>query len=113
MRIFCIAFILSFLFLQSHAQLSTARIFGDHMVLQRNQDIPVWGWSNKGSKVSASLNGQKISAKADDQGNWKVVFKPMEAGGPYMMTVTSGKSKITYSDIMIGEVWVCSGQSNM
>jgi len=113
MRTLCIALILSFLFLHSHAQLTTARIFGDHMVLQRNQDIPVWGWSANDSKVSVSLNGQKISAKTDAQGNWKVAFKPMEAGGPYVMTVTSGKSKITYSDIMIGEVWLCSGQSNI
>ncbi|HTK18301.1 MAG TPA: sialate O-acetylesterase [Mucilaginibacter sp.] len=113
MRTFCIALMLSFLFLKSQAQLSTARIFGDHMVLQRTQDIPVWGWSAKDSKVSVSLNGQKVSTKTDGQGNWKVAFKPMEAGGPYVMTVTSGKSKITYSDIMIGEVWLCSGQSNM
>jgi sialate O-acetylesterase len=113
MRTFCIGFILSFLFLQGHAQLSTAHIFGDHMVLQRNQDIPVWGWSGKASKISVSLNGQKVSTKSDGRGNWKVAFKPMEAGGPYVMTVTFGKSKITYSDIMIGEVWLCSGQSNM
>jgi len=113
MRTFCIAFILSFLFLQSQAQLSTARIFGDHMVLQRNQDIPVWGWSAKGSKVSVSLDGQKATTKADSYGNWKVAFKPMEAGGPYVMTITSGKSKVTYNDVMIGEVWLCSGQSNM
>ncbi len=113
MRTFCIALILSFLFLQSEAQLSTAHIFCDHMVLQRNQDIPVWGWSNKGSKVSVSMNGQKASTKADGQGNWKAVLKPMEAGGPYVMTVISGKSKIVYNDIMIGEVWLCSGQSNM
>jgi len=113
MRTFCIALILSFLFLQSQAQLNTARIFGDHMVLQRNQDIQVWGWSTKGSKVSISLNGKKVSTKTDDQGNWKVAFKPMEAGGPYAMTVTSGKSKVVYNDIMIGEVWLCSGQSNM
>lgn len=113
MRTFCIALILSFFFLPSQAQLSTAHIFGDHMVLQRNQDIPVWGWSDRGSKVSVSLNGQKVSTKTDAQGNWKIAFKPMEAGGPYVMTITSGKSKITYSDIMIGEVWLCSGQSNM
>jgi sialate O-acetylesterase len=113
MRTFCIALILSFFFLQSQARFSTAHIFGDHMVLQRNHDIPVWGWSDKGSKVSVSLNGQKVNTKTDAQGNWKIAFKPMEAGGPYVMTITSGKSKITYSDIMIGEVWLCSGQSNM
>ena len=113
MRSFCIALFLSFLFLQSGAQLSTARLFRDHMVLQRNQDVPVWGWATKNTKVNVSLNGQTIKAKADDQGNWKVVFKPMEAGGPYIMTITSEKNKVVYSDVMIGEVWLCSGQSNM
>ena len=113
MRTFCITLFLSFLFLQSQAQLSTARLFGDHMVLQRNQDVPVWGWATKNTKVSVSLNGQTIKVKSDDQGNWKLVFKPMEAGGPYVMNITSGKNKLVYSDVMIGEVWLCSGQSNM
>ena len=104
---------LSCLFLCSHAQLTTAHLFGDHMVLQRNQDVPVWGWAGKKAKVIVSFNGRTVSTKADAQGNWKVTLKPMEAGGPYIMTVTSGKDKLIYSDVMIGEVWLCSGQSNM
>ncbi len=113
MRAFLTTLFLSFLFLQSQAQLSTAKIFGDHMVLQRNQDVPVWGWGAKDSKVTVKFNGQSISTKTDGQGSWKVLLKPMEAGGPYVMKIVSGKEQLTYSDVMLGEVWLCSGQSNM
>jgi sialate O-acetylesterase len=95
------------------AQVRTARIFGDHMVLQRNQHVPVWGTAGKNRKVSVKFNGQSISTKADDQGNWRVVLQPMKEGGPYTMTIASGKEVLMYSDIMMGEVWLCSGQSNM
>jgi sialate O-acetylesterase len=113
MRYFFITLFICCLFLQSQAQLTTAKIFGDHMVLQRNQDVPVWGWASKGAKVTVNINGQSVNAKADDQGNWKAILKPMAAGGPYIMKVTSGKEKVIYSDVMLGEVWLCSGQSNM
>ena len=95
------------------AQLSTSKLFGDHVVLQRNKDIPVWGKSVKKAKVTLVCNGQEISAKADDEGNWRAVFKPMTAGGPFIMNIFSGKESITYKDVMVGEVWLCSGQSNM
>jgi sialate O-acetylesterase len=113
MKVFFATLLLCLFFLQSRAQLSTARIFGDHMVLQRNQDVPVWGWGARGTKVSVSLNGHILSTKADEQGGWKIIFKPMPAGGPYIMKITSGKDKLAYSDVMVGEVWLCSGQSNM
>jgi sialate O-acetylesterase len=99
--------------LQVRAQLTTAKIFGDHMVLQRNQEVPVWGWAAKNKKVTLKFNGQSITVKADDSGYWKVLLKPMADGGPFEMSVTSGKDKLVYSDIMLGEVWICSGQSNM
>jgi sialate O-acetylesterase len=113
MRISLLTLLFACLFLQSQAQLTTAKLFGDHMVLQRNQDIPVWGRSAKGAKVTVSLNGQSVSAKADEAGDWKVMLKPMKEGGPYTMNVTSGKEQLNYSDVMLGEVWLCSGQSNM
>jgi sialate O-acetylesterase len=113
MRSFLITFFLSCLFLQSHAQLTTAKLFGDHMVLQRNQEVPVWGWSTKNAKVSVKFNGQWLHTRTDEQGNWKAVLKPMPAGGPFTMTITSGKQHLHYNDIMIGEIWICSGQSNM
>lgn len=113
MRSSLFTFILLCVFAYSQAQLKTIRIFGDHMVLQRNQAVPVWGTSAKNAKVTLNFNGQKASAKADAQGNWKIVLNAMKEGGPYIMTITSGKEKVQYSDIMMGEVWLCSGQSNM
>ena len=106
--LFCICVIFT-----TKAQLKTARLFTDHMVLQRNKDIPVWGWAAKNARVKVSLNGQSVSVKADEAGNWKVWLKPMKEGGPYVLTVSSKKEKLVYSDVMLGEVWICSGQSNM
>src|ERR1700679_2891578 len=113
MRISIISFFLVGLFFTASAQLKPARLFGDHMVLQRNQDIPVWGWADKKAKVTVSINGQLVNVKADETGYWKAVLKPMEAGGPYTMKIASGKEHFEYSDVMLGEVWLCSGQSNM
>jgi sialate O-acetylesterase len=97
----------------TQAQLTTSKLFGDHMVLQRNHDIPVWGQSVKKAKISVSFNKQLLTVKADELGNWKATLHPMQEGGPYIMKISSGKESITYSDIMLGEVWLCSGQSNM
>ncbi len=97
----------------SQAQLSTSRLFADHMVLQRNQKINVWGWCKNAAKVTVSLNGHQANTVADAKGNWKATLPPMHAGGPYIMDVTSGKEHLQYKDVMLGEVWICSGQSNM
>ena len=113
MRTSFITILLAFFIFQASAQLKPARLFGNHMVLQRNQDVPVWGWADKKAKVTVSFNGQVVDAKADDQGYWKVVLKPMEAGGPFVLKIASGKEHFEYNDVMIGEVWLCSGQSNM
>jgi sialate O-acetylesterase len=95
------------------AQLSTSRLFNDHMVLQRNQQIPVWGWAKANAKIKIALSGQQETIKAGKNGYWKALLKPMTEGGPYRMTISSGKEQLTYNDIMVGEVWICSGQSNM
>ncbi|WP_259069765.1 sialate O-acetylesterase [Mucilaginibacter sp. X4EP1] len=112
-RISVIVLFLASLFLHASAQLSTAKLFGNHMVLQRNQPVAVWGWNAKGARVTVDFNGQKISTKTDEEGNWKVILRPMEAGGPYEMTISSGTQQLVYNEIMMGEVWICSGQSNM
>ena len=104
---------LSSLFLQGRAQVTASGIFGDHMVLQRGQEIPVWGRAPKKATVKVSINGQEIKTRADDNGTWKAVLKPMIAGGPYLLQISSGKVSLDYRDVMIGEVWICSGQSNM
>jgi sialate O-acetylesterase len=113
MRISLITLFFICLFLQSQAQLSTAKLFADHMVLQRNQEVPVWGWAAKKAKVTVVMNGQEVTVKADEQGNWKVILQPMTEGGPYVMNIISGKEDLVYNDVMIGEVWICGGQSNM
>ena len=82
------------------------------MVLQRNIENPVWGTADAGEKITISIDSQNYNTKADKDGKWKIKLKPMKAGGPFSMVV-SGKNKIEVNDILIGEVWVCSGQSNM
>lgn len=95
------------------AQLRLARIFGDHMVLQRQQPLPVWGWADPDELVTVTLAQQTLRARADAKGAWKVIFAPLEAGGPYTVRVERRKEHLTLNDVWIGEVWLCSGQSNM
>ncbi|MFA6470450.1 MAG: sialate O-acetylesterase [Candidatus Latescibacterota bacterium] len=83
-----------------------------HMVIQRNADYPVWGWASPGEKITVDFHGQKLSAVTGADSLWKVSLKPMQAGGPFTMTV-KGKNTVTLYNILIGDVWVCSGQSNM
>lgn len=96
----------------SNADVSVADIFSDNMVLQRNTDLKVWGNAVSGEKITVSFNGQKLKTKADKKGKWAVVLQPMKAGGPFDMTV-EGKNEIILKNILIGDVWICSGQSNM
>jgi sialate O-acetylesterase len=94
------------------AEVQLPHVFGSHMVLQRDKPIIIWGWDNPGETVKVQLGSETRTAQANDRGEWKVVFPAMQAGGPYTITVT-GSSTVTYNDVMIGEVWLCSGQSNM
>lgn len=95
------------------ADVGVPHIFGNHMVLQRQQPIPVWGWADAGEKVTVTLStGDAASAVADDDGKWTVKLPAQEAGGPLTVTV-KGNNTVTFTDVLIGEVWVCSGQSNM
>lgn len=82
------------------------------MVLQRDADIPVWGWADPGESVIVELGGNTASTTADDSGDWKLELPAMEAGGPYTVTV-SGNNEINVNNVLLGDVWVCSGQSNM
>jgi sialate O-acetylesterase len=86
--------------------------FTDHMVLQRSQAIPVWGWASPNETITVTLDKQVKKIKTPKSGKWMVKFDPMEAGGPYTLTV-KGNTTITLQDVLIGEVWICSGQSNM
>ena len=95
------------------ADLWLPSIFSDHIVLQREMTIPVWGTAVPGAEVTAVLAGQSATAKAGDEGRWKIVLPKLPAGGPYQLEVSTGAVKRTYQDVLVGEVWLCSGQSNM
>ena len=97
----------------SFAQLKLARLFSDHVVLQRQKQIPVWGWAKPKETVTVTLAGQTQKAKADASGKCMVRFNPLEAGGPHQMNASGSSGKVSVEDILIGEVWLCSGQSNM
>ena len=95
------------------ADVRVPHIFGNHMVLQRQQPIPVWGWAEPGEKITVTLStGDAASAAANDDGKWTVKLPAQEAGGPLTVTV-KGNNTVTFADVLIGEVWICSGQSNM
>ena len=87
-------------------------IFSDHMVLQRDAAVPVWGWADAGEKVTVMLNGRAEPTTADAQGKWRGSLPAQPAGGPFELTV-KGANAVTCKDVMLGDVWVCSGQSNM
>lgn len=95
-----------------NATVRLPKIIGSNMVLQRNAPIPLWGWADKGEKVKITFAGKKYSAVGNENGKWIVYMDPLPAGGPYDLLI-SASNKITLKNILIGEVWVCSGQSNM
>ena len=97
----------------SAADVRLPAMFTDHAVLQRDMPVPVWGWADAGEKVTVKIGKQTKTATADAQtGKWTVTLDPLSVGGPLTLTV-SGKNKIEVTDILVGEVWICSGQSNM
>ena len=87
-------------------------IFGSHMVLQRDQKDRVWGWAEPGEEVTVKIAGQSQATKAGPDGSWQVMLEPMPAGGPHVLSI-QGKNTIKLDDVLVGEVWICSGQSNM
>jgi len=87
-------------------------LFGDNMVLQRDVPAPVWGWTKPGKTVSVTMEGKTASTKAGSDGKWTIKIGPFPAGGPYSMTVT-GERTVVVNNLMVGDVWICSGQSNM
>ncbi len=97
-----------------HAEVKLSAIFGNHMVLQQQTDAAIWGKASPSKNVSVktSWDGKSYSTRADNNGNWKLKVKTPKAGGPYSITISDGK-ELKLNDVLIGEVWVCSGQSNM
>lgn len=95
-----------------YADVRLPKLFADHMVLQRSKPIPVWGWANAKEKITVLFNGQTKTVKAGKDGKWMLQLDAATAGGPFELTV-KGKNTITINDVLVGEVWICSGQSNM
>jgi len=94
------------------AEVSLPTVIGSNMVLQRETAVPIWGWAEPGEKVTVAIAGQEHSVLADAEGKWMVRLDPLPAGGPVEMTIR-GRNTLRLENILLGEVWLCSGQSNM
>jgi len=111
----CIVLFWAALPLALSAEVKLPAVVGDHMVVQQDTPVSIWGWAAKNEQVTVRLAGQEKKARASADGKWRVVFDPLKAGGPALeMTVRGEKGPdIVVKDILVGEVWLCSGQSNM
>ena len=97
---------------QAQAAVRLPSLLSDHGVLQREAPVHIWGWADPGEQVSVSFHAQKLAAATDEQGKWSVYLTPEHAGGPYTLTI-AGTNTITVADLLVGDVWFASGQSNM
>jgi sialate O-acetylesterase len=109
-----ILFVMLGVFQLALAKVKLPKIFSDNMILQRNKPVKIWGWSDSGKIITVTFNQQSVKATTNKQGQWEVLLKPMPFGGPYEMVIDESKGqKETLHNILIGDVWICSGQSNM
>jgi sialate O-acetylesterase len=96
-----------------NADVKMPSVFGDSMVLQRDMPVPIWGWADKGEAITVSFNGQKKTTITDENGKWHLKLDSLKSDKtPKQMTIT-GNNKIVIKNILVGDVWLCSGQSNM
>ena len=107
------AFLLTALGSAALADVRLPHIFSSNMVLQRQVAAPVWGWADPGEVVSVSVGGLELKTRADMNGCWGLRLAPFPEGGPYDMIVRGSKNEIKLDNIVIGDVWLCSGESNM
>ena len=117
MKRFCVLILLAMSSLLAMPSLVMADVklpalFSDNMVVQRNMAIPVWGWATPGEAITVTLGEHKAVATAGADGRWTARLDPLPAGGPLVMTI-AGNNTLTINNVMVGEVWICSGQSNM
>lgn len=113
-KVLVAAFVMLAVLLDSEAKITMPSIFGDNMVLQQKSDVAFWGTATPSGKVTVTVSWQrrKTVLKADEQGKWFTRIATPDAGGPYTVTVSDGE-KVTFRNVLVGEVWFCSGQSNM
>lgn len=113
-RLICLtAMVMAFFTSTSHGEVKLASIFSDSMVLQREMPVPVWGWADAGEKITVTLGDQSQSTTAGDDGRWKLQLEDLKANAEGQTLVVAGSNTIQLKDILVGEVWICSGQSNM
>ena len=96
----------------ARAEVRLPKVFSSHMVLQQEKPLVIWGWAEPNEKVTVEVATGSQQVQANERGEWKAVLPAMKAGGPYNLTVT-GSNTVRFEDVMVGEVWLCSGQSNM
>ncbi|MEX1119437.1 MAG: sialate O-acetylesterase [Terrimicrobiaceae bacterium] len=99
--------------LSAFARLEVSSFFSNHMVLQREQPVPVWGKASPGEEVKVTFRDSSASTKADTSGNWLAELPPLFVGDPGTLEIKSGDTTLAFKDVLVGEVWICSGQSNM
>lgn len=99
--------------LSLQAELRVASFFGDHMVLQRDQALPVWGTAEPGQTISITFRNSTASARTDESGQWLAKLPPQKLGQPGSLNIQAGDERVVFNDVLVGEVWICSGQSNM
>ena len=109
---FILLIIFIFIALSGKAEVRLPKFISDGMVLQRQSDVKIWGWAGDNEKIAVQFIGKTFQTEADASGKWNIVLPPLKAGGPYDMTIT-GKNTIVIKNILVGDVWLCSGQSNM
>ncbi|WP_298652637.1 sialate O-acetylesterase [uncultured Proteiniphilum sp.] len=112
-RISFLLFFLLIIQLKLYAEFRLSPVFGDNMVIQRDKVVKIWGWANKNDEVKLHFNGQVVKTKTNKNGEWTVLLKPMPYGGPYSMNIQCGDKILDITDILVGDLWFCSGQSNM
>jgi sialate O-acetylesterase len=113
MKLLIISWIFFLISAASAAKIVPAKIFSDNMVLQRNVAIPVWGTANPGEQIIVQLVSAKVKTNAQPDGCWKIELPPIGAGGPYSLKIAGDSEFIEYNNVLIGDVWFASGQSNM
>ena len=115
MKVLLKLFVCFLFFIQSNivfGDVTLPSVIGNNMVLQQNKPIQLWGWAEPGESVSIEINNNKEKAKTDDNGKWNITMPAMKAGGPFKMEI-KGNNTIELTNVLVGEVWICSGQSNM
>ena len=99
--------------IQLFAQVKLPKLISDGMILQRNVDLNIWGWAKKGETVTLIFLDKSYNTVANEQGEWKIKLPKQIAGGPYNMLIKGNANEIKINDVLIGDVWLASGQSNM